>query len=207
MSQYLDEGYIKFDIDWEKGDPPKDDLMPDVMRWRDKMYELGLIGFYEQFQVGYGNISIKTNNGIIISGTQTGHLPTLLPEHYTRVDQYDIDQNKLHCIGSVKASSESLTHAAIYECDPTIKAVVHIHHDGIWQRALHQLPASSANVPYGTPEMAYEILRLYREGNLGVKKMLVMEGHKGGLISFGTTLKDACERAIALLSTDETRTN
>lgn len=199
MSQYLDEGYIKFDIDWEKGDSPKDDLMPELMHWRDKMYDVGLIGFYEQFQVGYGNISIKTEKGIIISGTQTGHMPALRPEYYTLVDNYTIDQNKLHCIGPVKASSESLTHAAIYECDPTIKAVVHLHHDPIWERELSRLPTSSVNIPYGTPEMAYEILRLYREGELSSKKMLVMEGHKGGLISFGTTLKNACERVITLL--------
>lgn len=191
MSNYIDEGYIKFDINWEMGNPLSDVKLSDLMVWRDKMCDLGLIGFYEDHQVGYGNISVKTANGFIISGTQTGHLPLLKDEHYTLVDEYNISKNSLHCIGPVKASSESLTHAAIYECSSDIKAIIHIHHKYFWNNSLNKIPTSSAQVPYGTPDMAKEIFRLYKETSLSSDKIMNMAGHEEGIISFGKTLAEA----------------
>ena len=193
MSQYLDEGYIKFDIQWDVGEAPNHPLMDKLKTWRDKMYNLGLIGFYEKFQVGYGNISIKTEKGIIVSGTQTGHIPQLGNRHYTLVDEYDIDKNSLHCIGPVKASSESLTHAAIYECSKDINAIIHIHHKSFWENTLNIIPTSSNSVPYGTPEMAYEIFRLYKETDFSKSKIMAMAGHDEGIIAFGNSLEEAGE--------------
>lgn len=191
MSNYLDEGYIKFDIQWDKGDAPNHQLMDYLKVWRNKMYDLGLIGFYEHYQVGYGNISVKTQKGIIISGTQTGHIPQLENEHYTLVDSYDIKKNSLHCLGLVKASSESLTHAAIYECSEDINAVIHIHHKEFWDNALNKVPTSSIEVPYGTPEMAFEIFRLYNDSEFSKSKIMAMAGHDEGIIAFGKTLEEA----------------
>jgi L-ribulose-5-phosphate 4-epimerase len=38
-----------------------------------------------------------------------------------------IRKNSLTCQGQVKASSKSLTHAAIYAANPRVKAVIHVH--------------------------------------------------------------------------------
>lgn len=190
MSNYIDEGYIKFDINWEKGKVPNNGIMSSLMEWRDKMYGLGLIGFYKEHQVGYGNISVKVDDGFIISGTQTGHLPQLKEKHYTLVDSYKIDENRLHCIGPIKASSESLTHAAIYECNTEIKAIIHIHHNDFWRNALDKIPTSSKEIPYGTPEMAKEIFHLYNNTSFSNEKIMAMAGHEEGIIAFGNTLEE-----------------
>ncbi|MGF1523814.1 MAG: class II aldolase/adducin family protein [Leptolyngbyaceae cyanobacterium] len=156
--------------------------------WRDRLHAAGLIGVYPD-GVGFGNISCRlAQQSFLITGTQTGHYCISNPTHYTLVDQWDVDQNMLHCVGPLKASSESLTHAALYEYSADIQAVIHVHHAGLWATYQHELPTTSANVPYGTPAMAYEMWRLFRESDLRSQKILVMAGHEDGLIAFGSSL-------------------
>lgn len=189
----MDDGVIKFRLDWEEGNAPDCLEMEELMHWRDRMYDLGLIGYDKQYQVGYGNISVLPDRlpNFVISGTQTGHIPRLGASHYTEVTGYSITDNYLACKGPVKASSESLTHAAIYEANSEIRAVIHIHHDVQWEAWLGEVPTTSAEVPYGTPEMASEIHRLFKAyDNLEV---IAMAGHQGGLISFGATLEEAAQ--------------
>ncbi len=189
-----DEGYIKYQCHWEKGVALDASLLTRINQFRSQLYERRLIGYDEQHQVGYGNISIrhpKQPNTFIISGTQTGHLPELTNAHYSWITNYDIDANTLNCTGPIKASSESLTHAAIYELDKDYQAVIHIHSLAYWEQWKGHLPTTAADVPYGTPEMAYEVRRLYEEENLKTERILVMAGHIEGVITFGNTLTDA----------------
>lgn len=188
----MDDGVIKFHLDWQEGSAPAFQEMEQLMYWRDRMYDLGLIGYDEKYKVGFGNISVLPNAlpNFVISGTQTGHLPQLDAAYYTEVTGYNIPDNCLTCKGPVKASSESLTHAAIYEADPEIRAVIHIHHDAQWEAWLDKVPTTSAEVPYGTPEMAAEIHRLFRENDSN-PEVIAMAGHQGGLISFGSTPEKA----------------
>lgn len=196
----MDDGVIKFDISWEKGEAPEHRYLNELLSWRDRMYQMGLIGFDERFQVGYGNISLKeeTGDGFIISGTQTGHIDQLGSENYTTVSNYDIDSNALFCQGPVKASSESLTHAAIYEADQNIKAIIHIHHNAKWAELLNKTPTTNESVPYGTPEMAHEIQRLFSEGLVSQGDVIAMAGHEGGLITFGGTMEEAAQPYLTL---------
>lgn len=190
----MDDGVIKFQLDWQEGSAPAFPEMNELMHWRDRMHTLGLIGYDEKHQVGFGNISVLPDAlpNFVISGTQTGHITELEASHYTEVTEYSIADNRLSCRGPVKASSESLTHAAIYEANPEIKAVIHIHHDAQWEDWLDQVPTTSAEVPYGTPEMAAEIHRLFRENN-ETMEVIAMAGHQGGLIAFGNTLEAAAQ--------------
>ncbi|OEK04051.1 class II aldolase/adducin family protein [Roseivirga misakiensis] len=188
----MDDGYIKFDLEWIKGAAPNLSGLEELLFWRDNMYALGLIGYDKQYKVGFGNISQKIGDKeFVISGTQTGHIDSLGIDHYTIVKEYNIQENALTCFGPVKASSESLTHAAIYEADPIINAVIHIHHDAQWLKWLGDLPTTAENIPYGTPEMALEIHRLFKETPKGEMKVIAMAGHQGGLISFGETHTEA----------------
>ena len=111
----MDEGYIKYSCIWIKSAPISDKGLIGINIWRQKLFALGLIGSYED-DIGFGNISIRVRNSsqFIISGTQTGHIPFLKNYHYTLVTSFNIEKNSLTCQGPIKASSESLTHAAIY---------------------------------------------------------------------------------------------
>src|SRR5215475_15765271 len=85
-------------------------------------------------------------------------LPKLSPPDCVRVVAYDFEKNWIRYEGGTVPSSESLTHAAIYESDPLISAVIHCHDSGLWATLLDHAPTTSKHVPYGTPEMAYEII-------------------------------------------------
>lgn len=198
----MDDGVIKFDISWTKGEAPKHQNMGELLYWRDRMFEMQLIGFDQQHQVGYGNISLKEERGnqFIISGTQTGHIAELKADQYTTVFDYDINKNTLHCQGPVKASSESLTHAAIYQADDNIKAIIHIHHDEQWAELLNKVPTTKASIPYGTPEMAQEIKRLFHDGLVSQGDIIAMAGHQGGLITFGKTMEAAAQPYLELFN-------
>jgi len=191
MNQFLDEGYIKFVCNWIN--KPSPIPVPDsLLFWRDKMHQLGLIGYYPQHKVGYGNISIRTKQGILISGTQTGNSYPIKATDFTLVTAYDIDKNNVTCKGQIKASSETMTHAAIYEADKSINAVIHIHHLALWRKLLHKVPHTTKNIPYGTPEMANNIKRLViHDSSLKTEKTIVMEGHVEGIIAFGKNLEEA----------------
>ena len=198
----MDDGVIKFKLNWEKGSAPIFPEMPELLHWRDKMFELGLIGYDDKYQVGFGNISFRpeAKRNFVISGTQTGHLAKLEIDHFTEVTDYDIAENWLNCRGSVKASSESLTHAAIYESDSDIRAVIHIHHDLQWEKWLDEVPTTRRDVPYGTPGMAQEIQRLFRERPSEQFNLIAMAGHQGGLISFGKSLEQAAQPFLDVFS-------
>jgi hypothetical protein len=84
-----------------------------------------------------------------------------------------------------------LSHAAVLESDPTAKAVIHVHNLDLWKRQIDKVPTTSRKVEYGTPEMAYEIKRLFEETAVKTLKFFVMGGHEEGVISFGKDLYEA----------------
>lgn len=196
--EMMDEGYIKYRIDWEKGPAPEEDF-DDLIAVRNELFEKRLIGIYEAEGIGYGNVSQRLSGGnqFVVSGTQTGGIPVLDATHFTRVTDWDLKANTLSCIGPLKASSESLTHAAVYACDPKINSILHIHNETMWRRLMDHFPTTSEDVPYGTPEMAMEVFRLYAETDLKAKGVFVMKGHFEGVFAFGNSLDEARTRLLA----------
>jgi len=187
----MDEGYIKFNCRWIKTAPLSRLNIAEINAWRDNLYKQGLIGAYPN-GVGFGNISIRINHSsFLITGSATGNLKKLNENHYVQVNEYDFMKNSLTCTGPIEASSESLSHAVIYECSPDINAVIHIHNMGIWNKYINKIPTTKTNVSYGTPEMANEIKRLFKETNVGIKKNIIMGGHQEGVITFGRSLDEA----------------
>jgi hypothetical protein len=197
----FDEGYIKYDIDWTPGPAPDVDAARDLDRWRRPLFAAGLIGEYADLGIGYGNISKRCGKAgqFLISGTQTGHLADTDERHYALVTDVDIDANTVCCRGPVKASSEAMTHAAIYALDEQIAAVVHVHSRPLWEKYLGVLPTTAGDVPYGTPDMARELARLFASGGLDEAGIAVMAGHDEGLISFGPSLETAATRILNLV--------
>lgn len=185
-----DEGYIKYHFQWIQAEPIEAAVVGELCYWRDRLFKAGLIGM-DSAGVGFGNISIRCDEGFIISGTQTGGITTITPEHFAIVTQVDISANSLICRGPIQASSEAMTHAAIYQCNSAIQAVIHVHDNRRWKQLLNVAATTKASVPYGTPEMAWEIERLFREQPLGSSSIVVMAGHTDGIIAFGKNLEEA----------------
>ena len=201
----IDEGYTKYECDWRKAPPLPDEITAGLNAWRNRLYDLGLIGFYEDENVGFGNVSLREGDTarFIISGTQTGHIANADASHYARVTDFNVEANRVSCEGPVQASSEALTHALIYSLDPGIRAVVHVHSRQLWNKLRDRIPTTPSDVPYGTPEMAAAFVRLYRETNFGSQGVAVMGGHEEGIVSFGCDIGEAASRILRLLDREQ----
>ena len=188
-----EEGYLKFDcrLTEEKlAMPPA--IYGTLNYWRKILWDKQLIGIYPD-GVGYGNISVRLEENTLfyISGTATGGIPHLSPDHYSLVEECLPERNFIRCRGRIKASAESMSHAAIYAANPEAGAVVHVHNLAMWEKSLDLLPTTDPGVEYGTPGMAAEIARIMGLPETLSGKVLVMGGHREGLISFGRTLEEA----------------
>ena len=196
----IDEGYVKYQSFWTKAPAPHAAAAEELETWRQPLFEAGLIGEYEEHGVGYGNISVRCGEPgqFMISGTQTGHLARTDRSHYALVTSWSVHSNLVCCVGLVQASSEAMTHAAIYQLDQHIGAVVHVHSRDLWCRYMNSLPTTDPDVSYGTPAMANEFRRLYRDADFRRTQLAVMGGHEEGIVSIGTTLEVAAGRILRL---------
>jgi ribulose-5-phosphate 4-epimerase/fuculose-1-phosphate aldolase len=184
--------YVKFTYQRARADIAPFDALAELNAYRRKLLEQRLMGV-DSNGVGFGNLSVRdgVSGNFYITGSATGGLPELAPTDCVRVVAYDFARNWLRYEGAAIPSSESLTHAAIYESDPSTSAVIHCHDSGLWTTLLDRAPTTSKSVAYGTPEMAYEIMRLFKGTDLRSRKILVMAGHEGGIATFGKNLEDA----------------
>jgi ribulose-5-phosphate 4-epimerase/fuculose-1-phosphate aldolase len=165
----------------------------ELNEYRRKLLELGMIGL-DSNGVGFGNLSIRdgATSRFYITGSGTGGISELIPSHYARVVAYDFARNWLQCEGSTVASSESLTHAAVYELDPTVFSVIHCHDTKLWAALLEMdAPATPKRVEYGTPAMAHAVRDLFKATDMRWKKIFAMAGHEGGVVAFGRDPEEA----------------
>jgi ribulose-5-phosphate 4-epimerase/fuculose-1-phosphate aldolase len=197
----LDEGYIKYESQWTLAPATYPATARQLEQWRVPLFAAGLIGHYPDLDIGYGNISLRARDAgqFLITGTQTGHLESTNEAHYSLVTAYDLERNRVTCTGPLQASSEAMTHASIYDLDPSIAAVVHVHSKALWDKFRLHLPTTSAEVAYGTPEMALEFRRLHEETLFATQGLAVMGGHEEGLISIGDSIEQAATRVLSLL--------
>ncbi len=197
----IDEGYVKYECSWEK-EPfsEKGRSLIELNKVRSKLLSLNMIGIIPDGP-GFGNISVRNSaSDFIISATNTGHLKELTFNELSLVNKVDVANNKVWCKGVSQASSESMTHATIYNRLKEVNAVIHIHHKKMWKQLINIHSTTSAEIAYGTPEMAIAV------GNSSEKlpdnQLLILGGHEDGIISFGATLTSAfnrIEQALKLL--------
>jgi len=197
----IDEGYIKYNAHWKKTLPLEASNIKNINLWRQKMYDHRLIGAYPN-GIGYGNISqrIGKTNRFIISGSKTGNFSVINENHYSNVKQIDINANELYCEGPIVASSESMSHAVIYEALENVNGVIHIHHLELWKQLLHRIPTTDKSALYGSPEIARSIQYLIKTSNLPEQKIFVMEGHEEGIFVFGYDLEEAASIILSYFS-------
>ena len=194
----LQEGVVQFNLTFLPADPLPAAMLGSLNAWRQILYRLGLIGQdpHRYGGLGFGNVSIRVESGnatsFIISGTQTGGMDRLFPEHYTLVKTFDPATNSVVAEGVVRPSSESLTHGSLYRLDRTIGAVIHAHSPEIWTQADSiGIPVTRRDVHYGTPEMAEEVCRLFQNTPVSVLKIFAMGGHEDGIVAFGSSMEQA----------------
>ncbi len=195
------QGFVKFNCHWSQSGPViSDEQFEIINNWRDILFNMDLIGAYEN-GVAFGNISMRINgtNQFIITGSATGEIPELEPGHYVKVNSFNIDDNAVQCVGPLKASSESLTHAAIYLADPGANAVIHVHCIDLWNEIIHKVPTTNPSMDYGTIALAKDIFRLFKESDVIEKRIIVMAGDRAGIITFGHDMDEAANVLLSYL--------
>ncbi|MFO7632280.1 MAG: class II aldolase/adducin family protein [Caldilinea sp.] len=203
------EGIIKYQCDYTPAPALPAAQISELNAWRKLMVITSLIGQdpnrYGGY--GYGNISCRLDEQVradglhpfAITGTQTGGKADLIAEDYVVVLACHAMENRLVAEGPIKPSSEALTHGAVYALDSHILWVVHTHSPEIWHNADALGVPMTANVPYGTPEMAAEVKRLYAESDLPQKRIFGMTGHEDGIVTYGRTAEEAGFTMLAYL--------
>ena len=200
------EGVIKFELAFCRGPLPALTQLQELEAWRLIFRRLGLLGQDPQRYagLGFGNLSRRAGGDLpagafIISGTQTGGLERLTPADYVTVLSCDPDRNRVIASGPTHPSSEALSHGVLYQADPRINWVMHLHCPDIFAAGnrLH-LPTTDPEAPYGSPRMATEIRRLCPEA--GWPGLLVMGGHEDGILAFGATAAATGTRVIMTLA-------
>ena len=158
---------------------------------------------------GYGNVSARVGppsaplgkRSFLITGTQTSGRRCIGLDDFAVVDRYDYSRNEVASHGRCQPSSESMTHGAIYDLGPHIRCVLHAHSPVLWNHAKRlRLPTTAERVPYGTPEMAFEVQRLYRGTVLPERPILAMGGHEDGIVVFGRSTEEAGQVLVTWLS-------
>jgi hypothetical protein len=189
------EGVIQFQLAFEPGPPPAAEALTELNAWRMIFRALGLLGQdpdrYGGF--GFGNLSRRVrspdsgSNAFVVSGTQTGGLPELRPEHYVTVLECDASLNRVTASGPIRPSSESLTHGLLYQADPAIEWVMHLHSPEIYVcQATLDLPVTACQALCGTPLMAEEVARVHGALFAQDPGLIVMGGHQDGILAYGT---------------------
>lgn len=218
----LDEGYVKYCCEYTAGDAPRHDELAALNALRTELHDAGLIGMYDSgigygnisvrdAGAGAGKSagrdreqgaerSGKANttgsagiaNSFVISATATGRARVLPLDAYCRVTAYHLAQNTVFCTGKAPASSEAMTHGAVYGANAAVRCVVHIHSPKLFAYALNNgTPATAQNAAYGTPAMAFSVAELVAAAKAGRENCgeIVMTGHEEGMIFYGESIE------------------
>lgn len=208
------EGVVKFECDHLRVALDAricSELACRLAAWREILVSIGLVGQhparYEGF--GYGNISARLGppsagrgrRTFLITGTQTAGKRRIGLDDFALVERYELAESRLASRGLVAPSSESLTHGAAYDLGAQVRCVLHVHSPVLWRHGgALGLPVSDPAVLYGTPEMAREVGRLYRDTVLPARPIFAMGGHQDGIVVFGGGVEEAGQTLLAWLA-------
>lgn len=200
------EGVIKFKLNWEKIALDEDDkqiatFIESLNGWRRIFRDLGVLGQQaDRYDgLGFGNISRRTPQGFVITGSQTGEITELQFEHYSEVTGWRLEKGIMDARGLAKPSSESLTHAAVYQSDQSICCVFHVHSPDIWQLSDKlALPSTPAEVEYGSAAMADAVKAIVSA--FPGEGVLAMKGHRDGVIAYGGAISQTGGLLVSVLA-------
>jgi L-fuculose-phosphate aldolase len=149
-----------------------------LIHWCRRFAALGLAG------KAMGNLSFRTDNGFVITPTGTDPL-ALRASDLVEVLGVDVEKRAVYAAGARDPSSESMMHHAIYRARPGVMAIFHGHSGAVLKAAgRFQWPVTAHEQPYGTPEMAAEVVAV-----LGDHPFVIMRNH--GFIALGASMDEA----------------
>ncbi len=192
----METGVIKFKA-IRRGSSPTDFFYLDELnRCRERLISAGLLGRDEN-GIGFGNMSVRESGGgsFHVTASGAGDRVCLSAADIVQVSAWDFANNQVDFTGSSEPSSESLTHAAVYEADHNVQAVIHAHDRRLWQHLLDAGDATLGSAEYGTPAMADEVKKFVSDHE-GRPLLFSMTGHEGGLLSCGANLEEACAQLL-----------
>ena len=175
----MSEGYVKFLCEQVSGVPIPPIGFDSINLLRTKLWDMGVIG--EREGVGFGNISVRLGDYVLITGSRTGKVRIADIKDYALILDWDLRRFWVRSLGMVPASSESFTHLSVYSARPGVMMVVHLHWPSLWTWARNRLPGTPAWAEFGSVELANEVFKLVVELNRdwGV---IGMWGHQDGLL-------------------------
>jgi hypothetical protein len=192
------EGTIRFAYALESSAGPVVDrrATESLAGWRAVLKRLGLLGQdparYDG--LGFGNLSVRDPerpDEFVITASQTSGADTLEDGDLVRIVRSDQARFWVDAVGRQPPSSETLTHAMIYQADPRVNWVFHGHSPDLWQRlAALGLPATPEHVAYGSTAMAQAVgglLTRHRPRPLVFGTL----GHRDGVFACGASADDA----------------
>lgn len=199
------EGVVQFG--YALNERPGAPLHPDLLAWRELLMRQELIGQDPLRYDGYafGNLSARlaptkrgahatssAKNGLfIVSASQAANRDHNDPATWTTIDSVNLARFWVDARGELPPSSETMTHAMIYAAEPNAQFVFHAHSPEIWNNADElMLPATGADVPYGSPAMSQAVIDLMA-ANMSRPLVFVTRGHEDGVFALGPTARDA----------------
>jgi len=140
----------------------------------------------------YGNLSIRLNDGILITATSLDLGTKLDITDFVFVQECNIDTFEMIVSGTKSPSSETPIHWTLYQLRPDINAIFHGHQDDLLiQASKLQIPETEQEQEYGSPELVQEVKKM------ASYDFFNMKNH--GFISLGNTMRTAGELALKQL--------
>jgi translation initiation factor 2B subunit (eIF-2B alpha/beta/delta family) len=191
-----DAGYVKYTAEHTTAPAVEVPQWEELNNARNMLFKLGLVGIIKG--IGYGNLSIRSkDNEFFITGNATGSKETLGLSDYCIVTLCDIELNFVASSGPIQASSEAMTHGAIYCANSEVNCVIHIHSRQIFDGMIRDnYPSTPQSAAYGSPELAFEIGRCVEKP--GAEGKIVMKGHDEGIVVYAGTIQRALDMVMEL---------
>ncbi|MCE7741934.1 MAG: class II aldolase/adducin family protein [Candidatus Heimdallarchaeota archaeon] len=115
-----------------------------------------------------GNVSVKTEEGILISSSGT-HLRNLVyPNDFCKVVSSS-EEKRISYYGSGLPSSETRMHLLIFKKRPDMRFCLHVHLPNIEKlQILNRFPVTRQFLSYGTIDLAKEASNLLQSNNTAI---------------------------------------
>ncbi len=194
-------GSIKFRMNRLSRTVPTFSQLDEVNSCRQELLRAGLLGRDEN-GIGFGNISVRVpgQSGFHITASGAGDRSILEARDIVLVTGWNIATNEVEFSGAADPSSESMTHAAIYESDAQAAAVIHAHNQILWNLLSATGAVTSGSADYGTPAMAAAV-KQYLSAQKERENLFAMDGHSGGILCCGQEIRAIC--SLLLTATEK----
>ncbi len=182
---------VKFKTVLRKEAISKDANITQLIYWCKKFHSLGLTPDYDYHgkTASAGNLSCRIKDGFIVTAAGKD-MEKVGEEDFVKVVATNTEKMEVEAIGLSPPSSESFLHDLIYQKRTDVNAIFHGHFDKITHNAGKLgIAETSEEKPYGTMELAKEVLKI-----LGRNSVIVMKNH--GFIALGGDMDAAGNLSI-----------